>query len=170
MLRASGLVEGARPTLTPARRLAMGALALLIAYVVSTGRFASVRIRRPKPAEASAGPSWSERVLARGSGLIAFFVGMAMSLPSVYYIAALPYIVENYPAPAAQVALVLLFNAIQFAFVEIPLIGFLVAPERTAVRVRAITGGLRTHAQRIVIGVVVVIGVYLVVVGLVGLS
>jgi hypothetical protein len=169
VLGASGVEKSRDPTLTPAVELAMGGLALLLAYVVATGRADNLRIRKPKPVEKPAGPSWSERVLSRGSGLIAFFVGMVMSLPSVYYIAALPYIVENYSGTGQQIALVLLFNVIQFAFVEVPIVGFLVAPERTAEVVQRVTGGLRTHAQRIVVIVVAVIGLYLVVAGIAGL-
>lgn len=169
VLGASGVEKSPDPTLTPAVELAMGGFALLLAYVVATGRVSNLRIRKPKPVEKQAGPSWSERVLSRGSGLIAFFVGMVMSLPSVYYIAAIPYIAENYSVTAQQVGLILLFNAIQFAFVEVPIVGFLVAPERTTDLVQRVTGGLRTHAQRIVVVVVALIGVYLIVSGLVGL-
>ena len=169
VLGESGLVEGSSPTLTPAVELAMGALALLLAYAVATGRAQRLRDRRAKPVAKPAGPSWSERVLARGSGLIAFFVGMVMSLPSVYYIAALPYIAENFSGAATQVGLVLLFNAIQFAFVEVPIVGYLAAPERTTAVVRRVTGEITANARRIVVIVVAAIGVYMVVEGLVAL-
>ena len=169
VLGESGLVEGSSPTLTPAVELAMGALALLLAYAVATGRIQRLRDRRAKPVTKPAGPSWSERVLARGSGLIAFFVGMVMSLPSVYYIAALPYIAQNFSGAAAQVGLVLLFNVIQFAFVEVPIVGYLAAPERTTAVVRRVTGELTANAQRIVVIVVAAIGVYMVVRGLAAL-
>ncbi len=166
VLGQSGWVEGPEPTLTPALELVMGALALLLAYAVATGRAQKFRDRRRKTPQEPTGPSWSNRVLARGSGLVAFFVGMVMSLPSVYYIAALPYIAENFSGAAAQVGLVLLFNAIQFAFVEVPIIGYLVAPERTTALVQRFMAGVKAHAQQVVVIVVAAIGVYMIVEGL----
>ena len=76
---------------------------------------------------------------------------------------------EHYPATGTQVALVLLFNLIQFAFVEVPIVGFLIAPERTATLVRRITGGIKLHAQRIVVVIMALVGVYLIVHGIDGL-
>jgi len=165
----SGWVEGTQPTLTPALELAMGALALLLAYAVATGRAQQMRDRRKKTPTEPSGPSWSDRVLSRGSGLVAFFVGMVMSLPSVYYIAALPYISENFSGAGTQVALVLLFNVIQFAFVEVPIVGYLVAPERTTHLVERFIGGVKAHAQQVAVIVVAAIGVYMVIEGLVSL-
>jgi hypothetical protein len=100
---------------------------------------------------------------------VAFGIGMVMNLPSVYYLAALPYISQHYPGAGARVALILMFNAIQFTLVEVPIVGYLISPERTAERAVAVTGWLAAHGRRIAVAVIGVVGVYLIVHGIVGL-
>ena len=171
VLGSAGVSQGSNKGLSPAIDVAAGALALLIAYVVATNRARNLRLRRRKTrSEPVATPSWTERVLAKNSAVAAFFVGMAMSLPSVYYVAALPYIATHYSSSAAQVGLVLLFNVIQFALVEVPIGGFVVAPERTASLVEGLIGWLKEHRRQIAVVILVLGGVYLLVHGVYGLA
>jgi Sap, sulfolipid-1-addressing protein len=63
-------------------------------------------------------------------------------------------------------ARILLFNVIMFLLAEIPLVGLLVAPERTGVLVDQMNRWLRDHSRQIAIGICLVLGVYLVARGL----
>ena len=150
--------------------LVAGLLTLLAAWAIGTGRVA--RLPRPRPRRASAaatgvaGGSRLQRTLARGSITLAFAVGLVLNLPGIWYLAALKQIATDQHGPAADVALVVLFNVIMFALVEIPLAGYLVAPQRTAAAVRAFDAWLRAHARGVGLSIAVTVGVYLVVKGL----
>ena len=61
----------------------------------------------------------------------------------------------------------MVFNVIMFALVEVPLVGYLVAPQRTSDAVHAFDAWLRAHARAVGLGIAVAVGVYLVVKGLV---
>ena len=67
-------VSTAKDTLSPAADFVLGAIALMIAFVLATGRDEglSARRRRRKAAKEPKGPPRWQRVLARGSGRDAF--------------------------------------------------------------------------------------------------
>jgi uncharacterized protein (TIGR03382 family) len=95
------------------------------------------RARHPrKPKAPREGPSWVERRLDGASVRIAFLVGAAINLPGPFYLLALGDMASG-PTPLEQIALVLLFNLIMFALLEIPLVGYLVDPGWTE---RAVAG------------------------------
>ena len=56
--------------------------------------------------------------------------GIAIALPSVDYLAVLTVILASDATASAQIGALLMFNVIAFAFVEVPLAGYLFA--RTA--------------------------------------
>src|SRR4051794_25085013 len=62
-LHDSGSVSTARNTLTPAEDIILGALALVIGFVLRSGRAEERRHRREKPEK----ESWPQRLLGRGS-------------------------------------------------------------------------------------------------------
>jgi Sap, sulfolipid-1-addressing protein len=63
-----------------------------------------------------------------------------------------------------------LFVAIMFALAELPLIGYAVDPDGTRVRVHDFQAWLSAHAQTFATWVAAVIGTYLTVKGIVGLT
>ena len=69
--------------------------------------------------------------------------GLAMALPSIDYLAVLALIAGSGAAASAQFGALLVFNVVAFTFVEIPLVSYLVAPERTR---RRPDGGARLAA------------------------
>ena len=81
---------------------------------------------------------------------VAFFVGVAINLPGPFYILALGDIAKGgYPA-SVQVALILVFNAIMFIMLEVPLVGYLINPEATAARVSRFGQWLNSNGMRII--------------------
>ena len=95
--------------------------------------------------------------------------GLGIALPSVDYLAALAVILASGAAATTQVAALLMFNVVAFALVEIPLVAYLVAPERTRDSMTALHGWLRSRRRRDVAALLAGIGSLLVVVGLAGL-
>lgn len=70
-------------------------------------------------------------------------------LPGPFYLLALGKIAQGSYSVLQQVALILLFNAIMFLLLEVPLVGYLVRPETTAMRVGAMSRWLNANGLRI---------------------
>jgi hypothetical protein len=126
-LHGSGSVESARTTFTPAEDLVFGAIALIVGLVLRS-ELGEERRRRKKE---SAKESWPERMLGRGSPKIAFAVGALLSFPGASYLVALNRLVHLDPGTGGTIFLVVLFCLIQAVFLEVPLIGYALSPERT---------------------------------------
>jgi Sap, sulfolipid-1-addressing protein len=165
-------------SISPAIDIVAGSISLAIAFLVGTGRplpFANRRARR-KAAKADATAQdeakdpWTQRILGRDSLGLAFGLGIVLDLPSVWYLAALKDIAHAENSTADDIALVLLFNVIMFALIEIPLVFYLVAPERAAARVARFDSWARSHLRQIGATVAAVIGVYLLINGIAGLA
>ena len=73
-------------------------------------------------------------------------------------------------AAVVQIVLILIFNAIMFLLLEAPLLGYLVRPEATTQRVRAVSLWLNTNGLRVTGWLVGVFGLGLLAQGLVALS
>jgi hypothetical protein len=120
-------VESARTTFTPAEDLVFGAIALIVGLVLRS-ELGEERRQRKKESEKE---SWPERMLGRGSAKIAFAVGALLSFPGASYLVALNRLVHLDPGTGATVFLVVLFCVIQALFLELPLIGYALSPQRT---------------------------------------
>jgi hypothetical protein len=106
------------------------------------------------------------RALEEESPWVAWIAGVAIGMPSAYYLAAIALILKSGSAAATQVAALVVFNLVLFAIVWIPLAGYLVAPTATQTRVESLSAWAHAH-QRLVIAVVAgVIGAYLIVIGI----
>jgi hypothetical protein len=126
----------AKDTISPAESIAVGAILLIVAFVLATGRDAPIRERRRsrRQARARAGKSgdpWSRRMLERGSVSVAFAVGALLSFPGVSYLTALARIARVGPGTTATVLLIVGFCVVQLPPLEAPLLGYAIAPERT---------------------------------------
>ena len=95
--------------------------------------------------------------------------GLGIALPSVDYLAVLALIVASGAAASVQFGALLLFNVVAFGFVEIPLICYLMAPDRTRATLSALQDWLRTRRRRAVTILLVVVGCVLLGAGLAGL-
>jgi hypothetical protein len=130
------------------------------------------RLKKKRGAEASAGPkkpTWAQRAIRHDSLKVAFGLGVLLDLPSVWYLIALKDIVNGSYSAVAEVLLVLVFNLIMFVLIEVPLIAYLVAPEKAAGIVARFNAWIRSHGRRIMEGVAGLFGAYLVVKGVVAI-
>ena len=113
------------------------------------------------------GPSRVERVLGRGSPRITFLVGMVLTLPGVSYLAALHELDDLNYGTVPTILVILGFNAMLLILLEIPLVGYLLAPERTVVAVQAFRGWLSKNGLKAGIYVAAGLGVLLIVRGVI---
>ena len=155
----------------PVVDLTVGALALIVGFVLATDRDARLEARRQaRQAERPTRDPWSQRVLNRGTAPIAFAVGVALNLPGAFYLVALKDIAEAQVGTGEQVLAILVFNLIMFVLAEVPLLGYSVAPEKTQEKVEHLNDWMSGHARQIVIAISVAIGIYLVARGVAGIA
>jgi hypothetical protein len=167
----SGATETAQNSLSPSMDIALGAIFLLVAYVVSSGRDERLKERRKArkgASEAEKGPSKVEQLLGRGDARITFALGVVFTLPGVAYLAALHDLQQlGYGAPG-EILVILGFNFMLLILLEIPLVGYLVAPERTVAAVQRFRTWLTQSSRRILVVGAAGIGVILLVRGAIG--
>lgn len=158
----SGGVELAQNTLTPAQDLVFGAIAVIIGLVLRS----DVGEERRRRKQESAKESWPQRLLGRGSPKVAFAVGALLSFPGASYLVGLNRLVHLDPGAGATVLLVVLFCLIQAVFLEAPLIGYAISPERTQRAVDGFRRWLSEKGRETAAAGAIVIGLLLLVRGL----
>ena len=136
-LEDSGLVSTTETTVDPALNLALGAIMLIVAFVLGTGRSARLAERRRArkgPKEDKGPPRW-QQALSKGSARDTFIVGAVLTLPGGAYLTGLSQINQQGLSTTATVLSVIAFNLIMLILLELPLLGFVIAPDWTPVAV-----------------------------------
>jgi len=159
----------------PGFSIGAGVAALALAWLMASSRgkarLDALRERRAarRPPKADHGPSWAERHLNDASAKVAFVVGAAINLPGPFYLLALGDISSGDYSTLQEAGLIVLFNAIMFLLLEVPLVGYLVRPDTTAARVDALSRWLNDNGLRVMGALVGVVGVSLLVQGIAAL-
>jgi hypothetical protein len=156
---------------SPGESIVAGVLALGLSWLMASRRgkvmLGAWRSRHPrKKKQQDDGPSWAERSLGRANAAAAFAVGAAINLPGPFYLLALGDIATGDYTGTQEIGLILLFNVIMFALLEVPLVGYLVRPEGTAQRVEKLSIWLNANGLRVMGWLVGAVGVSLVVQGI----
>lgn len=161
-LHNSGAADTARATLTPAEDLVFGAIALTVGIVLWTGRADALRERRRRRKEGKERKEpWPQRLLGRGSARITFVVGVLLSFPGASYLVGLDRIAHLDVAAPEAVLLVIAFCVIQLVLLELPLIGYVVAPEWTQGAVTRFREWIALNGVRVAGKIAIAIGVLL---------
>ena len=160
----SSATSTAKRTVNPVLDIVVGALILLVAYAFASGRLEPVMARRAakKAQKPDKGPPRWQRELDRGSARIGLLVGLVLTLPGASYLAALDHIGKENLSSLTVVLTLVLFNVIMLALLEIPLLGFAFAPEKTNALVVRFGDWLRRRGGRIALIVALVVGVGLI--------
>jgi Sap, sulfolipid-1-addressing protein len=151
---------------TFARSSSTGRPALyLLAGVLSIAAARYLARRPPAPAKSGGDPRL-ERYIANTR--LAFVAGVVLNiLPGFFPLVALVDIAQTSYSPAAKVGLVAVFYVIMFASVEVPIVAYGFAPDRTAAVVGGFNAWLTRNGRRLAVWILVVVGVYLIVRGVV---
>ena len=167
-LKDSGTVSTTRHTLSPAVDIALGVLALVLSRVIASAYDTPIRERRKAKSEGKQPPRW-QRELGKGSARTTFVVGALLTLPGASYLVGLDRISKgNYPK-AVDVLLVIVFNVIMLALLELPLISFAVAPDWTPGAIERAKGWIARRGRHVAVVGLSIVGVLLIIKGLVGL-
>jgi hypothetical protein len=145
-----------------------GALLLVVAVAVLSGRAVHWHPRRTShgQAERPHRQTLYERAVGRDSVWIAWAAGAVYSVPGAYYLAGLALLTKLGEPPATNVLAILGFNLIMFALVELPLIGFVLTPDRTRPLTEKLNGWMTDHRRMLIVIVAGAGGAYLLASGL----
>jgi hypothetical protein len=177
-LHGSSAVSTSKHTLSPVEDIVVGLLAVAIAWALRTGRDRPLQERRHRKQEAKlrakreAGKpteSLPLRLLGKGDPRITFVVGAVLSFPGVSYLAGLDHIDKLNPGTVPTVLLVVAFCLIQQLLLELPLLGYVFAPDRTQIEVTRFKSWIARKGRRAVVIGAGVIGVILIARGIITL-
>jgi hypothetical protein len=144
---------------------------LVAAFVLNSGRdqrIAERRRARKAPKEDKGPPRW-QQALSKGSARTTFVVGALLTLPGASYLAGLHQIDKQHLSTTETVLTVIGFNLIMLMLLEIPLLGFIIAPDWTPGAVDRAKAYVARNGRRVGIIVLTVLGVLLVIKGIAGL-
>jgi Sap, sulfolipid-1-addressing protein len=103
--------------------------------------------------------------------LFAFLLGIGLDLvPGFFYLVALKDIAEADYSPAVVVVLVVVFCVLMFMLIELPLVSYFVAPTKTEDWVRGFNSWLRNNARSLAPTIVLVVGIFLIVRGVIAVA
>ena len=154
--------------LDPVFYFVLAALAFVAAWVVRSRQL--LVKKEPSSGETAAGKSDRlSRALDRGAPY-AFIAGLLLcAIPGVSALVALKDIAQlGWPA-AETTGMVLVFFLIMFSFIELPLVGFSVAPDQAIAKTLAFNAWLDRNANRLATNALVLLGIFLFVRGVAGL-
>lgn len=156
--------------LDPVVYLVLGLLSLLAAWLVRREQLLSKKEKvAADGSDEERKPDRLERALDRGARY-AFVAGIVLcAIPGFSALVALKDIAQLGYSAAATVAVVIGFFLIMFSFIELPLVGFFVAPEKATEKTVAFNRWLDRNANRLATGVLAGVGMFLIVRGIAGL-
>ena len=140
---------------------------IVVAVVVGSGHKLQWHPRRAGHGDAESPQLGSifERALDRHSVWVAWAAGAIYSLPGAEYVAGLVLLAKVGAPTASEVLAVLAFNLIMFAVIELPLLGFVLAPERTRSLTAKLNRWMTDHRRILIVIVTGAAGIYLLVSG-----
>jgi hypothetical protein len=137
-------------SVSPAIDLVLGALLLLVVFVIGTGRDRRRRAwseRRRERAADKPPPRW-KRTLSKGSARDTFVIGILLTFPGASYIAGMNALDKQNLSTPATVLSVLVFNMIMLLLLEVPLLGYAIKPQATGVAVERFSKWLSHNGGR----------------------
>jgi Sap, sulfolipid-1-addressing protein len=177
-LQGSSAESTSKHTISPLEDIVVGLLVVVIAFVLGTGRDQPFQGRRKEKKEAKlkakvqAGKpteSLPLRLLGKGDPKITFVVGAILSFPGVSFLTALDKINKLNPGTVPTVLLVMGFCLMQQILLEVPLLGYVFAPERTQDRVTRFKAWMGAKGRTAAVIGAAVIGVVLIARGVITL-
>jgi Sap, sulfolipid-1-addressing protein len=160
-IHAGGLSHASQRQPRYGLRLGLGLLAL------GAGIFMARRKPRPKKGKK---PSLIKRIMSHPAPLAAFAVGMLLFTPSASFIAAVQVIATSRDNLALVVLAMAVVVIIDVAFIWLPFVLFLAAPDATTRYVRATNAWIQVHSRTIIVGVLLIVGLLLIINGATGLA
>jgi Sap, sulfolipid-1-addressing protein len=110
------------------------------------------------------------RMIARPSPKTAFIVGLILYSPSLTFIAAVQVVATATESATATILLLALVIAVTVAFVWLPLVLYLITPDRTGRMLASFNGWLRSHGRKLFVAALLIAGTVIALDGILGLT
>ena len=175
----SSETSSAKHTISPAVKIIVGLLVLWLAWVLRTGRDQPFQKRRQAKQEAklaakrAAGKpteSLPLRMLGKGDPKVTFLVGAILSFPGASFLDAMGHIHKLNAGTGPSVLLIVYFCLMQQLILELPLLGYVFAPESTKDRVDRFKALTARKGRTAAVIAAAVIGIWLIVSGIIALT
>lgn len=167
-LEDSSAVSTTQNSVSPAATIALGVVALIGALVLRSGRHEQAAERRRARKLDRAPPRW-QRALEKGTARTTFVVGALLTLPGASYLAGLNRIGKLTDSTPATVGLVIAFNLIMLALLEVPLLSFALAPAWTTASIARAKAWMARHGHRFAVRGLATVGGLLILKGVIEL-
>jgi hypothetical protein len=153
-LHGTSAAKGSTHLLSPSGDIAVGVLVLAVALIIATGRDAALRRWRARRHDAKAShpqakKPWQTRMLEKGSVVVAFVVGAAMSFPGVTYFNALDHIAHLDPPTVTILLLIAYFCIMQQILLEGALLASVFAGDWTQAAIVRFKAWFARHSRQI---------------------
>lgn len=153
-LHGTSAVRTSTHLLSPSGEIAIGVAALVIAFVLASGHETRLQRWRERRKQAHAArvkttEPWPTRLLGKGSVVVTFAVGAAMSFPGVSYVNALDHIAALDPPSISILLLVAYFCVMQQILLEGALLASTLAPRRTEDLIVRLKGWFARHGRQL---------------------
>jgi hypothetical protein len=157
-LQGTSFVSGSNPPADPILYFGAGAFALLLAFIVH---------RRPPPHHEGSGRV--TRLLSKSQrASVAFLAGLLLNIaPGAWYLVALKDMATTDWSTAHVVAAVIAFCIVQYALIELPLIGFVFWPERATDSSRRFSAWLGDNSKSVGVVILLIAGCYMILRGII---
>jgi hypothetical protein len=169
-LTGKSVIKTTQHSLSPSVDIALGAIALVIARVLAGARTERVlerrrdhRARHPKRP-----PRW-QRALSKGSFRTTFVIGALLTLPGASYLAGLNAMSKLGASSVVIVLLVIGFNLVMLALLELPLLCFVIAPEWTPDALERAKAWIGRRGIALAVRAMSILGAALILKGVIGL-
>ena len=162
-LNNSGVVSTSKHTVSPGIDIALGVLALVVAVVIGTGEWAKRQAKRreKRASRPKKVPKW-QQTLSRGSMRSTYLIGVLLSFPGASYLGSLTEISKHHLSQTEIVLTVISVNLIMLVLLELPLIGYLVAPRWITAAIERAKDWLTQNGARTATIGLTVIGILLI--------
>jgi Sap-like sulfolipid-1-addressing protein len=178
LLPSSSAESTSKHTIGPVEDIVVGALLLALVFVLRTGRDRPLEERRRAKKDAKlkakqeAGKSTESlplRLLGKGDPRLTFLVGVLLSFPGVSYLDALDHIHKLNAGTVVSALVVVVFCVIQLLLLELPLLGYLFAPDRTQDAITGFKDWMGRRGRTAAVIAAAVLGVWLIARGVITL-
>jgi hypothetical protein len=110
------------------------------------------------------------KMIAKPGPKEAFIVGLLVYGPSLTFVAAIQEVATSKDSVAASIGAIAFVIAITVLFIWLPLVLYLIAPERTGRVLGNFNGWLRSHGHVLAVGALAIGGVVVTIDGILGLT
>jgi hypothetical protein len=164
-LEGSSFEDSAKKTAHPTIALTLAGLLLLCVLVLATGLDKAYEKRHATRTKDKKPPRW-RAWMQKGDPKITFVIGVLLSFPGASYLLALDTLGKQHYSTFATVLVVIGSNLVQLLLLEIPLIAFRFAPEKTPAAIDRAKAWAGAHWRTIAIWGLAVIAAGLTAIGI----